>query len=817
MERINIIKKSNDKHYLKFISENLFEKYDIFARKYIEDKNSKKNIKTKFKKIFLQQPQLNSEKESISNEIFSIYQNLIDDTLKTATLPIQTMKDKYQNNLNDEMKIIIYSTVFDLIEKHYSENQINLANESLDYSAFMIFETAHKYLKNKNIVSPMFNQKQIGKICNIFGLGNYNEPNILFRLFDIDTIIITRISRIIHYSLLYLVGFYSHKNKNKLIIRNDNDKKIQEKIKNQITDSDEKFRKLIYNEMESLSNILNISMIDTKLYYSLFLSYISKPENINSNLNEIEKWKELLKTTFKEKHEDILLQIKQNKQNNNIIEDSILLLNKDPISNLTSKFLKPKEIDEYKKKYQIISFFLENYSKLKILNLFPSFLKFSSIIHSKYSGKHKFETIKFITIKDVLKEINQNYENIEKWKNEFIECWIYSLSEINQETAINFNRKIKYIDEKDKEIEYLTELMKIEEINETTSISKFLPYPENQINIETIIRFVCKLQHDLKQQIKTILFKEKEKEKEKENIKKKKINVLFPFKVDLLNKETNVVDSDFNFGFKEINEHLKFHNINNFDDFENLIKQKLIPSVLAYDIFINVENFQFKDKVIVDTSFFGKIEWGQVEVPTNILNELLDNLKANSQLSFFSFICEDLINLCSDLDSEQKQPDIEKSLSQFIDSNNYKPQQEISNIFKNNPKLKSIMEDLKIKHLRSIYENIQKNLTNIIEQIDPKYKKEPQTNNLENFREFIKEIDLTKLLMIFQTFFQKLVSSPQIFKEDDLLKDCLKREAKSKGFNELAKSIKENIQEDIEIKFSVKIYEFCLNYKLNQN
>ncbi|KAJ5077946.1 hypothetical protein M0811_05203 [Anaeramoeba ignava] len=624
----NKYSKIKNEEIQKYISEQIFQEYDFFIIKHLENIQEKEQIKKKFDKIFKMDIQENEEQNKILNPdgyYYGYFVSFLNNQVEDLTRSFNWITDKLTNNRQivdqqENIKNSVYKICRD----------IETINEDFEKVLLIIIETAEKYLMNKNIALPIFNDEMNNfpnnrnMICeNILGINNYPEPNPIFTLSDIDFIIPTRIARIIHYSLLFL-----------LLKNETNETNLNEK--------------LIYHEIKSLSIILNLSITNTKIYYILFLKEIIKVQDNQIQFGrlskQIDNWKEALYKIYKEKHENILSKIEISTFKKPFKATNLLLTNPISISNLISNFLKkPENIENNIKKYPLISFFIQNYLKFKMIYLFPSFIKFSSFINIKYNGKINLKQSQKINIEDLFKDSKEkeieklNEEEIkilENWEDDFNECWIISLSQINND-----------------------------KINEVF-----------QIFIET----------------------------------------------------------------------------------ENIL--------------IIINNFQFKDKIILNTSFLDESKWKQINLSQDTWNEIL---------------IKHLLNL-------QK-----KTRFQF----------ELENI-------KSIKK-LKIQHLRFIHNDISQHFESIIDKIDNQYKNQIPTTFLNQLDSFFEKISITNLILIFQNFFSKELIQKNYSPEQELLNnlvnigDLLNLKTESE-------IIRKHFPRHLTLKYSVSVYLLCLD-KLKKN
>ncbi|KAJ5078416.1 hypothetical protein M0811_04741 [Anaeramoeba ignava] len=517
----NKYSKIKNEEIQKYISEQIFQEYDFFTIKHLENIQEKEQIKKKFDKIFKMDIQENEEQNKILNPDGYYYgyfvyflNNQVEDLTRIFNwITSKLTNDKKIVDQQENIKNSVYKICRD----------IETINEDFEKVLIIIIETAEKYLMNKNIALPIFNDEMNNfpnnrnLICeNILGINNYPEPNPIFTLSDINFIIPTRIARIIHYSLLFL-----------LLKNETNSKNLNEK--------------LIYHEIKSLSIILNLSITNTKIYYILFLKEIIKIQDKQIQLGKLSKqidnWKEALYKIYREKHENILSKIEISTFKKPFKATNLLLTNPISISNLISNFLKKsKNIENNIQKYPLISFFIQNYLKFKMIYLFPSFIKFSSFINIKYNGKITLKQSQKINIEDLFKDSKEkeieklNEEEIkilENWEDDFNECWIISLSQINNDKVKKFN--INNLNELDQENNQIPQIIdKIEPITRKSFIKEILSNQEKKLNIAYLIKYISKEKRILKNEIQKLFNQNQIQNQDQDEIK-----ISFPFKTGL--------------------------------------------------------------------------------------------------------------------------------------------------------------------------------------------------------------------------------------------------------------------------------------------
>ncbi|KAJ5066410.1 hypothetical protein M0811_13608 [Anaeramoeba ignava] len=73
-----------------------------------------------------------------------------------------------------------------------------------------------------------------------------------------------------------------------------------------------------------------------------------------------------------------------------------------------------------------------------------------------------------------------------------------------------------------------------------------------------------------------------------------------------------MIDSSFEFNLKRIEDYIKFHNIkDNFDELEKKMNEVFQTFIETENILIIINNFQFKDKIILNTSFLDESKMKQ--------------------------------------------------------------------------------------------------------------------------------------------------------------------------------------------------------------
>ncbi|KAJ5067972.1 hypothetical protein M0811_12779 [Anaeramoeba ignava] len=708
------------------VFEQFFQEYDIFASKRIS--SFKEEFEEKFLQVF-RQNEILDERGFLYGFCLEYLKGEIQENQKQLALTRIYSSFTENQNLNEKQNQIKETISYIL-------GKVDIIKENFQKIFVVVVETAEKYLKTKHVASPLFNEIGFGFLTNeklyenIFGISDYEEPNQMFSLRDTKFIIPTKIARIIHFSLKALV----------IIEKNhDSSKEIIEDISI-----------LIYNEMKHLSNLLNLTLSNTKLYYILFLSKIS---TLNTNeldngtiMNKFQKWEDLLQNIYINSHEEILRQINIEKIGESFKFKDLLFIS--PSSNLLlSQFLKPSNIQSIQK-YPITQFFLDNFVKFKMIDLLPSFLKFISLINSQYNSKISFQESNQIKITDFIKIINEEKkemkENIDNWIKEFKECWKLCLCEMNNDEITQLNKNFIEI-KQDSQINQIEEEVsqKIQLISEDSPIIKVLSYPKNSPNIDNLVNYICNEYQKLKEIFNETFLNKKDIKKPKEKM------IKFPIKIHKSDINNRTIDETFNFDFKEINEYMQFYYPeNDFEKFEMILKQKLVTLFKKDSISIIVSNFQFTDLILLDISFLNDSRWNQMDIPQETWNRTLDELIEKFSIRNFKLFYENIIHLCSNIqtiDSLLPEQTLFGFANQFgIDILG------LGNV--------SLIHPLKLKHLRFISNNIDMYSENILNKIDKSYLSKIPPEYEKSLDLFCQKIDLDKLIIIFEKYITEYLS-----------------------------------------------------------
>ncbi|KAJ5072895.1 e3 ubiquitin-protein ligase rnf213 [Anaeramoeba ignava] len=748
-----------------------------------EDHQKEQKFEEKFLQVF-RQNEILDKKGFFYGFCLEYLKGKIKEDQKHLVLTRITSSFTENQNLNEKQNQI-KETI------NYILSKVDIIKENFQKIFVVVVETGEKYLKTKHVASPLFNEINVGFLTNeklyenIFGISDYEEPNQMFSLRDTKFIIPTKIARIIHFSLKTL--------------------DIIEKNHDSSKDIIEDISILIYNEMKHLSNLLNLTLSNTKLYYILFLSKIS---TLNTNeldngtiMNKFQKWEDLLQNIYINSHEEILKQINIEKIGESFKFKDLLFIS--PSSNLLlSQFLKPSNIKNIQK-YPITQFFLDNFIKFKMIDLLPSFLKFISLINSQYNSKISFQESNQIKITDFIKIINEEKqemkENIDNWIKEFKECWKLCLCEMNNDEITQLNKNFIEI-KQDSQLNQIEERVsqKIQLISEDSPIIKVLSYPNNSPNIDNLVNYICNEYRKLKEIFNETFLNQKGIKKPKEKM------IKFPIKIHKSDINNRTIDETFNFDFKEINEYMQFYYPeNDFEKFEMILKQKLVTFFKKDNISIIVSNFQFTDLILLDISFLNDSRWNQMDIPQQTWNQILDELIEKFSIKNFKLFYENIIHLCSNI---QKVDSLLPEQTLFVFANQFG----IDILGLENV---SLIHSLKLKHLRFIKNNIDMYSENILKKIDKSYLSKIPPEYEKSLDLFCQKIDLDKLIIIFEKFlFENLfIEKTRTIQTDQKIKEYLHNISILLQYEGESGIIKDHFPQEITSKYTGEAYRYIFN------